>query len=598
MPLPVVIEIVNRRTVKGSITGFVEIEEYFLLFMSFFTLAAVHFEGGHWRIDLLYSRFPKWIQNVLGSATSLLSFLLFTLMCSVLIRMGIENFQSHELSWGLHLPLWIFRFAAALGALLMSGATLQKFLLFLKDSIDDRRLRWLIVALSAACLIFIIPVAGLLPTGMSPTITGLAGMGLLFLLIFLGMHIGFAMGFTGFLGMTVMYQGPLPALANLGLSAYSFASNYQFTVLPLFMLIGQLAYHSGISKNIFHTASTWMGRLPGGLNIATIGGCAGFSAVAGDSLSTAVTMGTIAAPEMRKRKYSMRLGAACMAAGGTLGILIPPSVGFIVYAIVTETSIGQLFIAGIIPGIILTALFMLIIYIKGRTNPEAMPPGDPTTFKEKLLSLKGIIGALALFIIIIGGILTGIFSPIEAGSIGVVALLFPLITRRLRLKSLIDALENTMKMIGGMMILFIGVGALGYFIAATRLPFALADFVTGLEFNRYLVFSAVILLFIFGGCVINVVGLLLLMLPTIFPAVVALGFDPIWFGVICVITMEMGVITPPIGINVFAIASVIPDVPMEEIFKGIVPFFFCMVICIILITIFPQIALYLPGLLF
>ena len=227
-----------------------------------------------------------------------------------------------------------------------------------------------------------------------------------------------------------------------------------------------------------------------------------------------------------------------------------------------------------------------------------MPPGDPTTLKEKLISLKGIIPVLILFIIIIGGILTGIFSPIEAGSIGVVALLLPFFVRRLTLKSIIEALEGTMKMIGAMMILFACVGALGYFIAATRLPMELANFVTGLAVNRYLIFAAVILLFILGGCVMNVVGLLLLMLPTIFPAIVALGFDPIWFGVICVITMEMGVITPPIGINVFAIANVITDVEMMDIFKAIVPFFFCMLVCIVLITIFPQIALYLPGILF
>ena len=377
MPLPVVIEIVNRRTIKGSIPGIIEIEEYLLLFMTFFALAIVQFEGGHWRIDLLYLKFPKWVQNVLGSATSLLTLILFSLMCSELIRMGIDNFQSQEVSWGLRLPIWIFKFIAAFGLFMMCGATLRKFLLFLKDSLDDRRFFWLIIALFIACFLFAAPVAGWISTDISPSTTGLVVMGLLFVLIFLGMPIGFAMGFMGFLGMIVVYQGTLPALSNLGMSAYSNAANYQFTVLPLFLFIGQLAYRTGISKSVFQTAATWMGRLPGGLSIATIGGCAGFSAIAGDSLSTAVTMGSIAAPEMRQRKYDMRLGAACMAAGGTLGILIPPSIGFIVYAIVTETSIGKLFIAGIIPGIILTALFMGVLYIKSQDKPRINATGGP-----------------------------------------------------------------------------------------------------------------------------------------------------------------------------------------------------------------------------
>jgi tripartite ATP-independent transporter DctM subunit len=333
--------------------------------------------------------------------------------------------------------------------------------------------------------------------------------------------------------------------------------------------------------------------------MSSVAGCAGFSAVCGDSLATAVTMGTIAVPEMKKKKYAMRLATGCLAAGGTLGILIPPSVGFIFYAIVTEESIGKLFIAGFVPGLLLAVLFILTIWIMARMRPDTAPRGEATTLKEKLFSLKGVIGMLVLFILILGGIIAGIFSPVEGGAIGAVgAFVYALVMRRLTWQMIVKALEDTLKITTKLLMILIGVGILGYFLASTRLPFALADFVTGFEVNRYFVFFAVIVLFIILGCLLNVIPMILLVLPTIFPSIVALGFDPIWFGVVCVITMEMGQITPPIGVNVFAIGSVAKEVPMQVIFRGIVPFFFCMVICVLLLVLFPQIALFLPGLFF
>jgi len=249
--------------------------------------------------------------------------------------------------------------------------------------------------------------------------------------------------------------------------------------------------------------------------------------------------------------------------------------------------------------LLLAALFMLTIWIIAKLKPELAPPGEPTTFKEKIVSLKGVVGMLFLFILILGGILGGFFSPVEGGAIGSVgAFVYALFTRRMNMKMLRAALEDTVKITAKLLIILIGVGILGYFLAITRIPFVLAEFVTGLEVHRMIVFAAVMLLFVLLGCLLNVIPMIMLVLPTIFPAMVALGFDPIWFGVVCVITMEMGQITPPIGVNVFAIGSVAKDVPMLEIFKGIVPFFFCMVLCVILLTIFPQIALWLPGVFF
>ncbi|GAH70083.1 unnamed protein product, partial [marine sediment metagenome] len=236
---------------------------------------------------------------------------------------------------------------------------------------------------------------------------------------------------------------------------------------------------------------------------------------------------------------------------------------------------------------------------RARSNPELAPRGESTTLKEKIISLKGVIGMLALFVLILGGILGGIFSPVEGGAIGSVgAFVYALIRRRVNKKMIISSLQEALSITCKLLLILIGVGVLGYFLAATRLPFVLADFVTGLEINRYFIFAAVIVFFIILGCLLNVIPMILLVLPTIFPAIVALGFDPIWFGVITVLTMEMGQITPPIGVNVFAIASVARDVPMEDIFRGIFPFFLCMIACVVLLVFFPQIALFLPGLLF
>jgi tripartite ATP-independent transporter DctM subunit len=421
----------------------------------------------------------------------------------------------------------------------------------------------------------------------------------LFVLLFLGMPIGFGMALTGLLGMTVAYKAVVPSLAMLGIGPFDTASNYMLTVVPLFILMGEFAYHSGISEDLFETANKWLGRLPGGLAMSSVAGCAGFSAVCGDSLATSVTMGTVALPGMRKHKYDMSLATGCLAAGGTMGILIPPSVGFIFYAIVTEESIRELFIAGIIPGILLAALFNGIIYVRAKINPELAPRGESTTLKEKIISLKGVVGMLSLFILILGGILLGIFSPIEGGAIGAVgAFVYALIRKRVNKKMIMSSLQDSLNITCKLLLILIGVGILGYFLAATRLPFVLADFVTGLQINRYFIFGAVIIFFIILGCLLNVIPMILLVLPTIFPAITALGFDPIWFGVITVLTMEMGQITPPIGVNVFAIGSVAKDVPMQDIFRGIFPFFIGMIICVALLVIFPQIALYLPNLFF
>ena len=332
--------------------------------------------------------------------------------------------------------------------------------------------------------------------------------------------------------------------------------------------------------------------------MSAVAGCAGFAAICGDSLATAVTMGTIAIPEMQKKKYDMSLATGALAAGGTLGIMIPPSVGFIFYAIVTEESIGKLFVAGIFPGIILAALFIIYIAIVTRIKPELAPKGDPTSFRDKLVSLKGVLGMLILFVLVLGGMLSGIFNAIEGAAVGAVgAFVYAAIKGRVSVSMVLASLKSTLNITCKLLMILMGVAILGYFLAGTRLPFALADFIGGLGVNRYIIFACVIVFFLILGCLLNVIPMILLVLPTIFPMVTALGFDPVWFGVVTVLMMEAGQITPPIGVNVFAISSA-SGVPMYTVFRGIFPFFICMLVLLVLMTIFPQMAAFLPKLLF
>ena len=599
MPIPVFIDVVLRFTVSRTIPGGIEIQEYLLLILVFFGLAGAEWEGGgHIQIDLVLGKLSERGRNAVETFVYTLSLLILLLMSSQFVTQGIKRLYNNELSKTLEVPLWIFWMLAALGALMLALVFLLRMLNTLKRSVEKDWRRWSVLGLTMACLLIFGPMIGLRPSGLRGATNGILGMLFLFAILFLGVPIGFGMALTGFLGMIVINKALPPSLAMLGIGPYDTAASYMLTVVPLFILMGELAYHSGISNELFETANKWFGRQRGGIAMSAVAGCAGFAAVCGDSLATAVTMGTIAIPEMQKKKYDMSLATGALAAGGTLGIMIPPSVGFIFYAIVTEESIGKLFVAGIIPGIVLAALFIAYIAIISRIRPHMAPQGEPTTFKEKLLSLRGVIGMLTLFIVILGGILSGIFNAIEGGAVGAVgAFIYAAAKRRVTLSMLLASLKSTLNVTCKLIMILMGVSVLGYFLAATRLPFFLADFISGLDVNRYIIFACVIIFFLILGCLLNVIPMILLVLPTIFPTVVALGFDPIWFGVVTVLMMEAGQITPPIGVNVFAISAA-SGVPMYTVFRGIVPFFICMLILLVLLTLFPLMALYLPSVLF
>ncbi|MGD9077406.1 MAG: TRAP transporter large permease, partial [Desulfobacteraceae bacterium] len=430
---------------------------------------------------------------------------------------------------------------------------------------------------------------------MSPVTIGIIGIFFLFLLLALRMQIGFSMAVVGFLGYALL--GSLkPSFTVLGFEPFKIGVQYSLTVIPLFILMGQFANYSKMGSEIYQTVYRWVGFLPGGLSMATVVACGGFAAISGSSLAAAATMGMVALPEMKRFKYDDALATGCIAAGGTLGILIPPSTVMIIYAILTELPIETLFIAGILPGVLLCGLFVLTVYIQARVKPALGPPGPKFTMKERVYSLKDTWSILLLFFIVIGGLYTGWFTPTEAAGVGAFgALVITLVKRRLTWSNLTDSLAQTTRTTAMVFLILIGAHIFGYFLTLSEIPEQLSILATEAGLNRYVILSIIILMYIVLGCFMEGLAIMVLTIPIIYPMVLDMGFDPIWFGVMITLVMEMSLITPPVGINVFIISGISKDVPMYTIFRGILPFWFAILACIIILMIFPQIALLLPN---
>lgn len=431
---------------------------------------------------------------------------------------------------------------------------------------------------------------------MSPIITGIIGTVVLLIVMFLRMPIGVAMALVGFVGFS--YLVSIEAAFNVAVTdIWTTFSSYSFTVIPLFILMGQVLFNAGVSRRLYSTAYKWLGHLPGGLCIATIGACAGFAAISGSAVATAATMGTVSLPEMRRYKYDMALATGTVAAGGTLGILIPPSVTLIIYGILVEESIGKLFIAGIFPGLLLAGLFMGVIYIVTRRNPSLGPPGIRATWKERLTSLTGVGETLALFALVMGGLFAGFFTPTEAAGIGAGgALILGLVRRELSWQGIIRSLLEALRTSCMVLVIIAGATIFGHFLAVAKIPLEFAGWISGLAIPPVAIMLLIASMFFIGGCVMEALPLIILTVPIFFPVCVAQGFDPIWFGVWIVVLGQIGMITPPVGINVFVVSGVAKDVPLEVIFRGIVPFVLAMVVCAIILLAFPQITLFLPHL--
>jgi tripartite ATP-independent transporter DctM subunit len=431
---------------------------------------------------------------------------------------------------------------------------------------------------------------------LDPIIVGVIGTVLVFILLFLGMPIAFALMLVGFAGISYLasIEAALPIAAR---TVYEVSAYYPYTVIPLFIVMGGFAGSSGMTKDLYSAFDKWFRKLPGGLGIATIGACAGFAAVSGSSVATAATMGTVALPEMKRFNYHPRLATGTVAAGGTLGFLIPPSIGFIVYGMLTEQSIGKLLVAGMIPGLILAVAYMAIVVVWVKLNPSVAPVSpEAVSWGEKFSALLGVWEPLAIFLVVMGGIYGGLFTPTEAGAMGATVLfLVAIIKRKLNRQNLVDALLEAVRI--SVMVLFLVAGAnvFSYFLALSTIPMKVAGWAAALEVSPYLIHTIIIIIYLFLGCFLDAISMMVLTMPVIYPVILALGFNPIWFGVIAVLMMEAGLITPPMGLNIFTVAGVAKDVPIETIFRGVAPFLLSIFAIVFLITIFPQLALFLPN---
>ncbi len=432
---------------------------------------------------------------------------------------------------------------------------------------------------------------------MTPVGLGILGSSLLVVLLFLGMPIAFVLMFVGFTGICLL-SGLEASLSVIAQTVYGVAANYPYTIIPLFILMGSFAGQAGITRDLYTTFDKLFRKLPGGLGVATIAACAGFAALSGSSVAAAAAMGNVALPEMRRFGYHPKLATGVVAAGGTLSFLIPPSLGFVVYGMLTEQSIGKLLISGILPGLLLSFAYIVVIIVQVKMNPALAPrtPGE-VTFLEKLKALRGIWETLLVFFIVMGGIYGGFMNPTEAGAIGAtVLLILALLKRKLSLGGLFKACLEMARISTMVLFLVAGATVFSYFLALSTIPTQVSNWIVGLEVSRYVVLTIIIGIYFLLGCFLDSVSMMVLTLPVIFPVITALHFNPIWFGVVCVLMMEAGLMTPPVGLNVYTLAGIAKDVPMGEIFKGAAPFLLSIIATTFILTLWPKIALYLPSL--
>ncbi|MDO5613883.1 MAG: TRAP transporter large permease [Paracoccus sp. (in: a-proteobacteria)] len=434
---------------------------------------------------------------------------------------------------------------------------------------------------------------------MSSATIGLLGIfGLFFLMIF-RTPVAFAMLLAGFFGMWAL-EGFRAAGALLLTESYGSVASETLIVVPMFVLLGNIASVAGFSRGLYDAAFAWVGHFRGGLASASVLGCAAFSAVSGSSVATAVTIGKVALPEMKRQGYADGLATGSVAAGGTLGFLIPPSTGFVLYAILTEQSIGRLFMAGILPGLLLMVLFVATVWIVAARHPSKAPAGPDLPLRERFVALAHAAPLLGVMVLTIGGIYIGVFTPVEASGIGAaLVILFAILGRRLSWVSFREAVQDTLKTSAMLYMIVIGAHVLNPFFAVTQIPAMLGDGLQSLGLGAYGTLFVIILAYVVMGMFMDGLSMLVLSIPIVFPVITALGFDPIWFGVVAVIVIEMGMITPPVGLNVFVVRSVAgAEVPLTTVFRGVAPFLFAMIVGLVLIILIPGIATWIPNSMF
>jgi tripartite ATP-independent transporter DctM subunit len=593
------VDVLSRFLFNLPVIGSIEGTEFLMVLTVFLAIPYAAAKNQHITIDALVTKLPERERLILESITLFLGVVLFSVVVWESIQYCMLMMKMNRVTAVLRVPIAPFALVVTFGSLLFSVVLALDLVQKLKERIRNRRQAFVnaLIGLIIGLLLYWGPAwARLLPWRLEPLTVGVIGMAVLFLAFVSGLPIFISLILVGFMGMNYL-RGPMAGLSIMGSSPYNTVAQYNFSVIPLFVLMGEFCFFSGLGKDLYNMAYRWVGQLPGGLAMGTVVACGGFAAVCGDSMATAVTMGTVTLPEMRRFKYDPRLAVGCVAAGGTLGVLIPPSLAFILYALLADQSIALLFISGILPGILLIALFMVTTYLIAWRDPKAGPPGPETNMREKIASLKGVWATLLLFALVIGGMYAGVFTPTEGGGIGAFgALLIGVVRRRLTFKDILSSLLDAGKISAVCISVLIGANIFGYFLAASMLPMELANYVSQLTIPPLVVLIIILIIYMFLGCLMPAIPMLVLTVPIFYPVITALGYDPIWYGVLMVLMFEMAVITPPMGINVLALKTVAGDIPIETMFRGIIPYLFAMMACVGILIVFPDIALVLPRL--
>ncbi|RPJ18219.1 MAG: TRAP transporter large permease [Desulfobacteraceae bacterium] len=431
---------------------------------------------------------------------------------------------------------------------------------------------------------------------MSEVTVGILGLSIVLLLFLTGIELAFAMALVGFVGFSylVSFKAGLNLLAK---DFFDVFTSYGFTVIPLFVLMGQIAFNAGVAKKLYEAAYRFIGHIPGGLAMATVAGATVFKAICGSSPATAATFASVAVPEMDRYNYDKKLSTGTVATVGTLGILMPPSVTLIVFGIITEQSIGKLFLAGLVPGLMIAFFFGFTIYIWCRINPALGPKGERSTWKHRFAALPEVIWVVAVFLLVIGGLIYGFFTPTEAGSVGTFAvLLLSVIKREIDFKGYIKSITESLRTACMVLMLIAGSAVLGHFLTRTKIPMIAADWIISLPLSPSIIMIIISMVYLIGGSFIDDLAFMILATPIFYPAIIKLGYDPIWFGMIIAITVMVGVVIPPVAINVFVVKAITKQ-PFGVIYAGVYPFLISLVVCAVLLFIFPQIATFLPSVL-
>ena len=593
-------DVVMRNLFATVVPGSLELNGLLMILVALSTLAVVELARGHIQVDLVLGKLPAYARLSTIAGGLLLALVTMIITAVQVFRQTGYLWDGTIVTGVLKLPEWPFALAAAFFLVLFAFALLANLI----SALDGvRRLRdaraWSIVALwlaVAAIVLCFILAPTLLPFDIPRGLRGIFCGVLCFALIFLGVQVAAAMALAALAGISLIV-GPAASLTNLGTTTLNVVGDPTWSVIPLFTWMGLLVVASGFAEELYRAAYRWIGHLPGGLASASTVSCAGLASIVGDTLSGVYSMGSIALPQMKAYGYDMKLATASIACAATIGVMIPPSLAFIVYGMITEVSIGKLFMAGILPGILFAVILVGLITIRAILNPALAPRGPVSTWSERLQASAGVWPILLLMLLVLGGIYSGAVTANEAGGIGAAgALLIALVMRRMTWTSFVHSIEQTLRLTAAILLIFIFATAFSRFIAISGLTQQIIQLAVDWQLGPYQLISGIVMFYIVIGMFMNALPAMVLTVPLFYPMAMNAGFDPVWFGVLVVVMVELGVVTPPIGVNVFAIASMTKDVTMYQVFQGVIPFWIAYMVLVLLIILFPQIALFLPSL--